>query len=250
MFDSYTETAVSVGLEMVRVPAGRFTMGLSDREPHHSYEGPEHPVDVPAFFLGRYPVTQAQWRAVVKELPAFSRELGPGPSHFLGPPNASAIRESGAWQPVERVSWDDAVEFCARLSRATDREYRLPTEAEWEYACRAGTTGPHAGDLDAMAWYRDNSGMKPHPVGMKQPNAFGLFDLHGNVWEWCSDPWHDGYEGAPTNGTAWTGGDSTWRVVRGGYYASSAEGCRSGHRFRSYQDEANCSVGFRVAAAV
>ena len=146
---------------MVYVTGGTFLMGSPDNEPDRdSDERPQHRVTVPGFSMGKYEITQAQWKAV----------MGTNPSYFKGDN-----------LPVENVSWNDAKEFCSKLSQMTGKQYRLPTEAEWEYACRAGTTGPYAGNLDAMAWYSNNAGFKTHPVGQKRPNAFGLYDMHGNV---------------------------------------------------------------------
>src|SRR5205085_3640525 len=112
----------------------------------------------------------------------------------------------------------------------TGKEYRLPSEAEWEYACRAGTTGDYAGNLDAMGWDFSNSGSQTHPVGQKQPNSFGLYDMHGNVWEWCEDYYHSSYVGAPTDGSAWLSGDSSYRVLRGGSWSSDGDKLRSALR--------------------
>src|SRR5262249_22180535 len=135
--------------------------------------------------------------------------------------------------PVENVSWDDAKEFCHKLSQMRGEEYRLPTEAEWEYACRAKSTRAYAGDLDAMAWYSKNSDDKTHPVGQKQPNAFGLYDMHSNVWEWCEDDWHGNYSGGPTDGRAWIDGPNRGsdRVSRGGGWSLGAVFCRSADRY-------------------
>ena len=189
---SFTENLNGVPLEMIRVPAGTFTMGGNGGDD----EKPSHPVNVPSFYIGKYEVTQKQWQIV----------MGNNPSHFKGDD-----------LPVESVSWNDAKEFCKKLTEMTGQTYRLPSEAEWEYACRAGTMGDYAGKLDEMAWYRKNSVIKTHPVGQKKLNAFGLYDMHGNVWEWCEDVWHDNYNNAPKDGSAWTDsakqGD---RVLRGG----------------------------------
>jgi formylglycine-generating enzyme required for sulfatase activity len=185
-----------MGMELVYVPAGSFMMGSENGE---SNEKPVHQVTIrEGFYMGKYEVTQAQWQQV----------MGSNPSYFK---NCDQC-------PVEEVNWNDAQEFIKKLNAQNDGyTYRLPSEAEWEYACRAGTTGDYAGDVDAMAWYGKNSGSKTHPVGQKQANAFGLYDMHGNVDEWCEDIWHENYNGAPTDGSAWlSGGDSRYRVLRGG----------------------------------
>ncbi len=201
-------------IEMVYVTGGSFLMGSPENEPDRSSdEGPQHRVTVQSFYIGKYEVTQAQWRAV----------MGSNPSYLKGDN-----------LPVENVSWNDAKEFCRKLSQMTGKEYRLPTEAEWEYACRAKTTGAYAGDLDAMAWYSKNSDPKTHPVGQRQPNAFGIYDMHGNVWEWCSD-WYSSsyYAECERQGTVTDPqGPSTgsYRVSRGGGWYSYAVRCRSAIR--------------------
>ncbi len=214
----------NVNLEMVAIPQGTFRMGSPQNEPErYNNEDLQHKVTVPAFFMGKYPVTQAQWQ-VVAGLPQVERELKPDPSNF-----------KGADRPVEQVFWLDAVEFCQRLSQLTGKEYRLPTEAEWEYACRAGTTTPfHFGgtitpELANYNWWgsynkieitknKDFEGTTPMgQFGVA--NAFGLYDMHGNVWEWCADQWHSNYEGAPADGSAWideTRSGQTSYVLRGG----------------------------------
>ncbi|WP_039899611.1 formylglycine-generating enzyme family protein, partial [Microcystis sp. T1-4] len=165
-------------------------------------------------------------------------------------------------RPVEQVNWYDAVEFCARLSKLTVREYRLPSEAEWEYACRAGTTTPFyfgetiTGELanyDASETYADEPKgeyrKKTTPVGQFPPNAFGLYDMHGNVWEWCADTWHDNYDGAPTDGSAWIeNGDDNCSPPRGGSWCNDPGNCRSASRDYSYRrgDFAYYFYGFRV----
>jgi formylglycine-generating enzyme required for sulfatase activity len=217
-------------IEMVLVPGGSFLMGSPENEPDRlSFEGPEHRVTVRSFYLGKYEVTQAQWRAV----------MGANPSLFKGDN-----------LPVETVSWDDAKEFCGRLSQMTGKKYRLPTEAEWEYACRAKTTGAYAGDLDAMAWYNKNSDGKTHPVGQKQPNAFGFYDMHGNVAEWCEDFWHEDYNGAPTDGSAWlSGGDLNLRALRSGTWFNDGGICRSAFHGRRPPGDRVGNIGFRVAVS-
>ena len=215
-----------INLEMVAIPGGSFVMGSPDNEPERfDREGPQHEVTIKPFFMGRYPVTQAQWRAVFA-MPQVERKLEANPSRF-----------KGENRPVEQVSWYDAVEFCQRLSRYTDREYRLPTEAEWEYACRAGTATPfHFGDMITTEVANYNG--RPYaggPGGEKRSkttpvdefgfaNAFGLSDMHGNVREWCQDQLHDSYDGAPTDGSAWEDlGERSRRVLRGGSWYLRSE---------------------------
>ncbi len=243
-----------VKLAMVAIPGGQFVMGSPTNEADRGAdEGPQRTVTVAPFFLGQFEVTQAQWRAVARWRQV-SRTLAEAPSRFKGDD-----------LPVEHVSWDDAVEFCARLSRRTGRTYRLPSEAEWEYAARAGTTTPfhfgatitpalanYGGDflyaVAAKGEYRQGT----TPVGsFKVGNAFGLFDMHGNVWEWTLDVWHDGYAGAPTDGSAWeAGGDRSRRVVRGGSWLGHATYCRSASRALSHTDGRDGNVGFRVLCSV
>jgi formylglycine-generating enzyme required for sulfatase activity len=191
----------AAGIEFVYVPAGSFMMGANN------LEGAAQPVHQVAFsegfYMGKYEVTQAQWKNV----------MGTNPSEF-----------KGNNLPVETVSWLDATEFVRKLNEVNhEYTYRLSSEAEWEYACRAGTTGDYAGDIDAMAWYDTNSGSKTHPVGTKQPNAFGLYDMNGNVMEWCQDWHHLTYDGAPVDGSAWEkGGSHRMRVYRGGAWIRPA----------------------------
>jgi formylglycine-generating enzyme required for sulfatase activity len=192
-------------VEMVSLPAGQFLMGSFERD----NEKPQHQVKVNSFAIGKYPVTQAQYQAV----------MGNNPSYF----------ENNPQNPVENVSWNDAQAFCQKLSQITGKTYRLPTEAEWEYACRAGTTtryyfGDDDNQLGDYAWYDKNSGGKTHPVGQKQPNAWGLYDMSGNVWEWCKD-----------------------NCLRGGSWYSIPTSCRSA--FRSYlsrHDIRRSYSGFRL----
>lgn len=249
-------------LEMVSIPPGRFRMGSPESEPdRYSDESPQHSVTMPPFFLGKYPITQAQWRAVAA-LPQIERDLAPDPSHFKGDN-----------RPVERVSWLEAVEFCARLSQASGREYRLPSEAEWEYACRAGTTTPfHFGettttslanyqgtddeDLDWSGSYEQGpKGIYREgtlPVGsFGVANNFGLYDMHGNIWEWCTDHWHENYEDAPGDGSVWieNNNDNYLPVLRGGSWDSFPGVCRSAYRGRGNADRRNYCFGFRVACS-
>ncbi|NET60852.1 MAG: formylglycine-generating enzyme family protein [Symploca sp. SIO2E6] len=238
-----------VTLEMVAIPSGKFMMGspTSEKE-REGKESPLHEVTVQPFFMGKYPVTQAQWKAVAA-LPKVNRDL-----------KAEPFRFKGDNLPVEQVFWYDAVEFCARLSKKTERIYRLPSEAEWEYACRAGTTTPfHFGETitSKLANYGGmktyNSGPKGEYRGQTTPvgnfqvaNAFGLYDMHGNVWEWCADSWHNNYQGAPTDGSAWNN-DNDDRLLRGGSWFSHPARCRSA--FRILYDPGvfhDGTFGFRV----
>jgi formylglycine-generating enzyme required for sulfatase activity len=189
-----TEIRNSLGMRLVEIPGGGFDMG-STVGPG---EAPVHRVSVRTFWMGVTEVTQAQWVAL----------MGDNPSHF---------KTGDLNRPVEMVSWDDAQTFVRRLNeREPDWHYRLPSEAEWEYACRAGAASDPYGAPEAIAWVKENSGGTTHPVGAKQPNAFGLHDMFGNVPEWTQDTWHHGYEGAPTDGSAWEGGDSPYHTLRGG----------------------------------
>ena len=238
-------------LEMVAIPGGSFEMGSPEDEPERfEDEGPQHGVTVRPFFMGRYALTQGEWRAVAA-MAQVERELAAEPSHFKGDDR----------QPVEQVSWEDAVEFCARLSQHSGRSYRLPSEAEWEYACRAGTMTPFAfGEMITPEFvnyngeYSDADGPKGKNrgkttvVGSFPANAFGLHDMHGNVWEWCADDWQDNYDGAPDDGSTRISTDAyTTKVRRGGSWSLNPRYCRSAIRYinLSREDRFN-SVGFRV----
>ncbi|MEO1743101.1 MAG: formylglycine-generating enzyme family protein [Cyanobacteria bacterium J06629_9] len=250
-----------IALEMVEIPAGRFQMGSPDGESkRQDREGPQHWVTVPRFFMGKYPVTQAQWRALTAMAKADRdlHDLEPDPSNFKGDD-----------LPVEQVNWYDAMEFCARLSAATGRTYTLPSEAQWEYACRAGTETPfHFGETitTELANYRGTdrkeynwSGSygrgpkgeyreKTTAVGQFPANDFGLYDLHGNLWEWCLDDYHDSYEGAPVDGSAWLNSEerNSRKVLRGGSWIRSPEGCRSAYRGNLDPDLRYSRTRFRV----
>ncbi|NET61946.1 MAG: SUMF1/EgtB/PvdO family nonheme iron enzyme [Symploca sp. SIO2E6] len=229
-----------VSLEMVVIPPGSFQMGspATEKERYDS-ESPLHRVTVASFSMGKYPITQTQWQ-VVAALPPVHQELNPHPSQF-----------KGADLPVEQISWYDAVEFCARVSRETGREYRLPSEAEWEYACRAGTNTPfHFGRTITPELANYNS-MQTTPVGSLQiVNAFGLSDMHGNVFEWCADYWHENYEGAPTDDSFWLNNhDNNCRVLRGGSWYSYAKYCRSAYRYYRAPDCRYCHFGCRVVCS-
>ncbi len=239
-------------IEMVSIPGGKFIMGSPDTELHHdNRESPQHEVTVAPFSIGKTPVTQAQWKAVAA-LPQIKTSLKSDPSNC-----------KGANRPVERVSWYDVIEFCARLSKRTGRDYRLPSEAEWEYACRAGTTTPfHFGETITtdLANYDGNYTYGSEPKGKYRQkttvvgsfnvaNAFGLYDMHGNVWEWCADPWHENYNGAPSDGKVWeNGGDDTKRLLRGGAWSFDPRRCRAARRSGSAPDSRLSLVGFRVVA--
>ncbi|MEG4343768.1 formylglycine-generating enzyme family protein [Microcoleus sp. A003_D6] len=223
-----------VMLEMVYIPGGTFMMGSpATEENKYDREDPQHQVTVPTFFAGKYPITQAQWQAV----------MGNNPSYF---------KLKGEKLPVEEVSWEMAVEFCVKLSQNTGQKYRLLNEAEWEYACRAGTTTPfYFGEnitpkLVHYHRYRSYANA-PANVGSFLPNAFGLYDMHGTVWEWCSDRWHDSYNGAPTDGSSWETGTSEWRVQRGGSWKLCEDFCRSTSRNGGSARDSVQDVGFRVA---
>lgn len=251
----FVENLNGVKLEMARVPGDGFLMGEElEQSLQNIAEGPQHRVNVFAFYMGGYEITQAQWKAV----------MGSNPSSFKGDD-----------LPVEMVSWNDAKAFCEKLDQMTGKIYRLPSEAEWEYACRAGTTGDYASDpdaeiqsgdddfakflaelraLDEMAWHADNSSSKTNPVGKKRPNAFKLYDMHGNVWEWCEDVWHDSYgsrNGHPPNdGSAWlTGGEQNLRVLRGGSWNNDSQSVRSAYRDRSAPGARGSNIGFRVVVS-
>jgi formylglycine-generating enzyme required for sulfatase activity len=244
----------TVSLDMVLIPGGSFVMGSPEDEIGHTIEeSPQHVVTVPSFCLGKHPVTQTQYQAVI----------GTNPSSFRG-----------SDRPVENISWEDAVKFCEQLSQLTEQEYRLPSEAEWEYACRAGTTTPfHFGEtitadlanydgtdkpdgIWSGSYGRGPKGTQPQEttmVGRFPPNAFGLYDMHGNIWEWCLDHWHNNYEGAPIDGSAWLRSNdiSSSRVLRGGSWSVSPRYCRSAYRnFNPPILKSVAHLGFRVVCPV
>ena len=244
-----------VFLEMVSIPGGTFLMGSPDTEKvWSSSESPQHQVTVRSFFMGKYEVTQAQWQAVAA-LPQINISLNPNPSYF-----------EGANRPVESVSWYEAQEFCARLSRKTGETYRLPSEAEWEYACRAGTTTPfYVGETITtdLVNYDGNSTYdfplkgirrgKTTDVGSFPPNAFGLYDMHGNLYEWCADPNHKNYYRATSDGSVWeSGGNNEYhehRLLRGGSWDSYPQECRSANRSCDVAGFSHFYYGFRVVCA-
>ncbi len=214
-----------ITLEMIYIPGGTFMMGSNDSD----YEKPIHSVTIKPFFAGKYPVTQAQWEVM----------MGDNPSNF-----------KGATRPVETVNWNDVMKFCAKLSQMTGKSYRLLSEAQWEYACRAGTTTKYCfGDIITpdLANY-DGSGIKQTtPVGKYPANAFGLYDVHGNVWEWCEDSWHENYVGVPTDGSAWVSGSSDAHLRRGGSWGNNDSYLRCANRNRFDTTDGNNNRGFRLS---
>jgi formylglycine-generating enzyme required for sulfatase activity len=245
-----------IPLALILIPGGTFRMGSPEdeegREPFAEGSETLHPVEVPSFAMGQYPVTQAQWRAVA-QMPQQEQKLDLDPSGF-----------KGANHPVERVSWEDAVEFCARLAAQTGQGYRLPTEAEWEYACRAKTETPfHFGETlspevanyDCSETYGER-GVAWKKIGQTTPvdhykiaNRFGLSDMHGNVLEWCQDDWHGTYDGAPDDGSAWTDKNkiTIGKILRGGSWGYYPWNCRSANRNYNSRVNRYDSIGFRVA---
>ncbi|HEX6185003.1 MAG TPA: formylglycine-generating enzyme family protein [Pyrinomonadaceae bacterium] len=249
-----------VGIELVWIPPGSFMMGSENTG---DGEQPKHPVIIgEGFYMGKYQVTQAQWLKV----------MGNNPSHFKGNDrgmlhgeNPSYFRKSDEL-PVEQVSWEDAREFVYKLNTMYDGyEYRLPSEAEWEYACRAGTVFDFSFGSTISSEQANFNGNNPFgaydlprgvsrqtttPVGIFQPNAFGLFDMHGNVWEWCADVWHEDYTGAPLDGSAWlSGGNSKYRVLRGGSWVTLGMYLRSAYRSKNLPSYRDRYIGLRVAAS-
>src|SRR5262245_16361229 len=229
-------------LELVEIPSGEFTIGSpKEEEGRIPTEGPQRRVTLPSFWMGKYEVTQEQWREVAKE-PIVKADFNPDPSFPLYKHGKT---------PVSGVSWDDAVEFCKRLSRKTGREYRLPTEAEWEYAARAGTTTPFAFGLTVTPVVANCSQKRPTTVGsLGMANAFGLFDMSGNVWEWCQDERRDDYNGLSADGSWTKEGDRQFRRLRGGSWGlTELKLCRSALRYRDAPDARNLIYGFRVVTS-
>ena len=240
-------------LEMVHIPGGTFIMGSPENEEGYSEsQSPQHHVTVPSFFMGKYPVTQKQWR-LVAALPKVKIDLESDPSNFKGDN-----------LPVEFVSWNHAQEFCARLSQKINQTYRLPTEAEWEYACRGGTTTPfYFGETISteLANYHGNytygGGAKGEyrekttVVGKFPANPCGLYDMCGNLYEWCEDEWHENYINAPADGSAWSDGSNCYATLRGGCWNDFPQYCRSAYRDNYFgRDYPYNIIGFRVVCVV
>ena len=233
--DSVLKTESVFVIEMVKIPGGTFDMGCGPNNGRcETDENPRHQVTVPAFAMAKTEITQGQWKAVMGSAPPELR-----------------FKDCGDNCPVERVSWNDVQEFIKTLNQKTGGHYRLPSESEWEYACRSGQDTLYCGgnDADAVAWYDGNSGSKTHPVGGKQRNALGLYDMSGNVWEWVQDCRHDSYQGAPTDGSVWDGGTicANSRAVRGGSWSSTRQDVRSADRTGGDPAYRYGYIGFRLA---
>ncbi|MEN6473791.1 MAG: formylglycine-generating enzyme family protein [Syntrophaceae bacterium] len=256
------DTITTLLNSMVSIPGGSFEMGSSTVSYRWEADStknttPVHTVTLESFDIGAYEVTQIQYLAV----------MGTNPSWFSWPACTSCENRENC--PVENVTWGEAREFCQRLSDMTGRTFSLPSEAQWEYACRAGSTttwcfGDNEDLLGDYAWYFKNLselngllfevdytyiqvGERPMPVGLKLPNAWGLYDMHGNVWEWCLDSWHVDYTGAPTDGSAWEPESGPLRILRGGsYYGVNKINCPSVARFANSVDNPLCEDGFRI----
>jgi len=254
-----------VKMDLVQIPAGKFMMGSPDTEKGHTiYEGPQHEVTfAKPFYMSAYLVTRAQWVQVMGSDPSECSKHHKArfihPEHLgdmvAGDPSQMPGRPD---QPVDSVSWKDAQEFCEKLSTMTNKNIRLPGEAEWEYACRAGSTtrfsfgdDPDCSKLPEYAWFTANSNDYTYPVAQKKPNGWGLYDMHGNVVEWCQDGLHYTYDGAPTDGSVWDTDSKITpsgicRMMRGGCNNSHGEGCRSAGRDWGPHKNRCGDVGFRI----
>ncbi|MDE7149996.1 MAG: formylglycine-generating enzyme family protein, partial [Bacteroidales bacterium] len=238
----YTEAAFGMELEMVAVNGGVFPMGATSEQgsDYESDEKPVHSVTLSDFYIGQYEVTQAQWESVMGTTIGQQRDKADPSWSLYG---------VGDDYPMYYVNWEEAQEFCSKLSQKTGKKYRLPTEAEWEYAARGGQNADgtkYAGsdDIDEVAWFRDNSGDMTHPVGQKKPNGLGLYDMTGNVWEWCSD-WYGSYgSSSAVNPQGPSSGSN--RVARGGSWGSIAQFCRVSFRNSLTPGYRFSYLGFRV----
>lgn len=231
-----------LGLDLIVIPSGMFRMGSLPNTGNPD-EYPQHFVTIKSFMLGKFLVTQGQWKAIMKKL--------------------TPCRFKGDHLPVERVAWEEARAFCQRLSQKAGRTYGLPSETQWEYACRAGTTSPFSfGEtitIDVVNFNGEHSfraeprGRYIHVTnagGTFPPNAFGVYDMHGNLWEWCADNWLDDYSSSPRDSSSYQNKDSPYRVARGGSWHEPPGLCRSATRLRVLQSDAEESIGFRVACKV
>jgi len=236
------ELGNGVSLEMLVIPSGMFQMG-SRHNTGNPDEHPQHFVTIKSFIMGKFLITQGQWKAMLGKLP---------PCRFKGDN-----------LPVERVSWDDAQKFCQLLSKKAGGNYQLPSETQWEYACRAGTTSLFSfGETITSGIVNFNGehtflheprGVYHHVTnegGKFPPNAFGLYDMHGNLWEWCADSWLDDYSSSPRDGSSYQHKDSRYRVARGGSWHEPADLCRSASRLRALQSDTDEVMGFRVVCDV
>jgi eukaryotic-like serine/threonine-protein kinase len=254
------ELGNEIAIELVYIPGGEFLMGSTDREfadfidrlqvtlrctpaqitelLEDYDERPQRLINIPALYVSKYPITQSQYQAII----------GSNPAYF-----------KGERRPVDSVSWHDARVFCEKLAAITNKPYRLPSEAEWEYACRAGTDTPFYFGETISPELVNYKGTSPYgvannyldrqattEVGMFPPNAFGLYDFHGNVLEWCLDTWHRNYQDAPRDGRAWVESSDNCHLLRGGSWAVGAWACRSGGRYREPGDNRFPYLGFRV----
>lgn len=232
----------ATGLDLILIPRGFFQMGSHHTSPH-SDEKPQHLVSIQSFMMGKFLINQGQWKSVMGKLP---------PCRF-----------KGDQLPVERVSWEDAQAFCRRLSKKAGREYRLASETQWEYACRAGTLTPFsygetltvevANFNGGHTFFDEANGFYRHVTtegGTYPPNAFGLYDMHGNLWEWCADNWLEDYSSSPRDGNCYEKMGDPYRVARGGSWHEPPELCRSASRLRVLQSEADEVMGFRVVCEV
>jgi formylglycine-generating enzyme required for sulfatase activity len=254
-------------LNMLLILGGTFDMGSPETEiDRFDSESPQHQVTVPSFFMSEFLIPQGYWLVVADNMPQVDIPLEKSPSQL------PLKGEDRTIHPVTDVNWFEAVEFCKRLSKHSGRTYRLPTEAEWEYACRAGTTTPfHFGetittdlanyrgtDWEEYKWSgsygRGTKGIyreQTTPVDAFPPNQFGLYDLHGNVWEWCLDHRHDNYQGAPTDGSAWLSDNKNAnRTLRGGSWYYNPRHCRSATRDDDTPDDRDDFIGFRVVCEI
>ena len=234
---TFCELAVAQEPPMVRVQGGTFMMGCTPEQHKCLFEKPAHRVTVSNFEIGKYEVTQDLWKKV----------MGRNPSTF----------NDCSQCPVETVSWDDIHLFLKKLNGLTKKKYRLPTEAEWEYAARGGLQsqkhrypGSDDEDLSSVAWYFPNSDKRTHPVGQKLSNELGIHDMGGNVWEWVQDCWHDDYHGAPDDGHAWEEEGCDLRVARGGFFDHEAGNLRSASRIWNKPSVRNVGSGFRIARTI